>query len=150
MFSNSDLSSLVHVSYDYPTQCLQPPNRDPTPLTLTSVLNLLLELSSGVVKYGSKRHLLCPCWSHGKRYSSVRTLTVFTNNMLTREWVVTIVVLLMTLIVTGLYQYMPHHLLIMQRRALYYLFGSEGSERSLWQWMGIGNAGGNAAVLNDL
>ena len=73
-----------------------------------------------------------------------------TNNMLTRECVVTIVLLLMTLIVTGLYQYMPHHLLIMQRRALYYLFGSEGSERSLWQWMGIGNAGGSAPVLNDL
>lgn len=62
----------------------------------------------------------------------------------------TIVLLLATLILTGLYQYMPHHLVVMQRRALYYLFGSEGSERSLWQWMGIGNGGGSASALNEL
>ena len=51
---------------------------------------------------------------------------------------VSIVVLLMTLVLTGLYQYMPHHMAVMQRRATYYLFGqdSEGAERSLWQWVG--------------
>jgi len=50
--------------------------------------------------------------------------------------VVTIVLLLMTLVLTGLYQYMPQHLVVMQHRATYYLFGQEGAERSLWQWMG--------------
>ena len=59
------------------SQCLQAPNRDRTPLTLTSLPNLLLEHSYGVVKYGLKRRLLCPCWSHGKRFSSVRIPTVF-------------------------------------------------------------------------
>jgi len=52
--------------------------------------------------------------------------------------VVSIVLLLMTLVLTGLYQYMPHHLVVMQRRATYYLFGQDsgGAERSLWQWVG--------------
>jgi len=50
--------------------------------------------------------------------------------------VVTIVLLIMTLVLTGLYQYMPHHLAVMQRRSTYYLFGQEGAERSMWQWVG--------------
>jgi hypothetical protein len=48
--------------------------------------------------------------------------------------VVTIVLLLMTLVLTGLYQYMPHHLAVMQRRSTYYLFGQE--QNVLWQWVG--------------
>lgn len=40
------------------------------------------------------------------------------------------------LVVTGLIKYLPEHLVKMQGRATYYLFGQEGDERLLWQWLG--------------
>jgi len=40
--------------------------------------------------------------------------------------VMSILITLMTLVMTGLYSYMPHRVVEIQRRALYYLFG-EGS-----------------------
>ncbi|KAG5636483.1 hypothetical protein H0H81_007848 [Sphagnurus paluster] len=42
------------------------------------------------------------------------------------------------LVMTGLVKYLPQHLVIMQRRAVYYLWGQEGDERILWQWLGAG------------
>lgn len=36
---------------------------------------------------------------------------------------VTILITLMTLVMTGLYSYMPHRAVEIQRRAIYYLFG---------------------------
>jgi len=32
---------------------------------------------------------------------------------------------------------MPHHLMFLRRRAFYYLWGQEGDERLLWQWLGL-------------
>ncbi|RDB26829.1 hypothetical protein Hypma_005365 [Hypsizygus marmoreus] len=46
------------------------------------------------------------------------------------------------LVMTGLVKYLPHHLLLMQRRAVYYLWGQEGDERLLWQWLGLGAGAG--------
>ncbi|KAI6013360.1 hypothetical protein PISMIDRAFT_677159 [Pisolithus microcarpus 441] len=39
------------------------------------------------------------------------------------------------LLISGLYQYLPEHLFIMQRRASYYLWGQDGDERLLRQWV---------------
>jgi len=44
------------------------------------------------------------------------------------------------LVITGLFKYLPHHLNVMCRRAMYYLFGQEGDPR---QWFGIGKGIGN-------
>ncbi|KAJ6584310.1 hypothetical protein B0H10DRAFT_1688959, partial [Mycena sp. CBHHK59/15] len=41
------------------------------------------------------------------------------------------------LVLSGIFTYLPHHLVIMQRRAVYYLWGQEGDERLLWQWLGL-------------
>jgi len=43
--------------------------------------------------------------------------------------------LFFSLVITGLFKYLPHHLNVMCRRAMYYLFGQEGDPR---QWFGIG------------
>ncbi|KAJ7040738.1 hypothetical protein C8F04DRAFT_913096, partial [Mycena alexandri] len=42
------------------------------------------------------------------------------------------------LVCSGIVMYFPHHLVVMQRRAIYYLWGQEGGERALWQWLGFG------------
>ncbi|KAH7919519.1 hypothetical protein BV22DRAFT_1022861 [Leucogyrophana mollusca] len=39
------------------------------------------------------------------------------------------------LVVTGLYSYLPQHLVDMQHRATYYLWGQEGDEHFLRQWV---------------
>ncbi|KAG5640476.1 hypothetical protein DXG03_008381 [Asterophora parasitica] len=44
------------------------------------------------------------------------------------------------LVMTGLVKYLPEHISIMQRRAMYYLWGQEGDERLLWQWLGVSAA----------
>ncbi|KAF9042892.1 hypothetical protein BJ165DRAFT_1312883, partial [Panaeolus papilionaceus] len=49
----------------------------------------------------------------------------------------TIFALLFVLISTAIFKYMPHHLLFLRRRAIYYLWGQEGDERLLWQWLGL-------------
>ena len=41
----------------------------------------------------------------------------------------------------------------MQRRAIYYLWGQEGDERLLWQWLGLGvsaGSGGGAELHKEL
>jgi len=50
---------------------------------------------------------------------------------------VTIFGLLFLLLFSGLLKYMPHHLMFLRRRAFYYLWGQEGDERLLWQWLGL-------------
>ncbi|KDR70241.1 hypothetical protein GALMADRAFT_255127 [Galerina marginata CBS 339.88] len=50
--------------------------------------------------------------------------------------------LLFLLVFTGILQYMPHHLVVMRRRAMYYLWGQEGDERILWQWLGLATGEG--------
>ncbi|TFK70003.1 hypothetical protein BDN72DRAFT_819418 [Pluteus cervinus] len=42
---------------------------------------------------------------------------------------------LLTLLLTGLFKYLPQHLHVMQRRAVYYLSGEE-DETFLWHWIG--------------
>ncbi|KAF9465887.1 hypothetical protein BDZ94DRAFT_1132914, partial [Collybia nuda] len=49
----------------------------------------------------------------------------------------TIFVSLYILVLTGLFRFLPRHLVVMQRRAVYYLWGQEGDERLLWQWLGL-------------
>lgn len=56
---------------------------------------------------------------------------------------VTIFVSLFILVLTGLFRYLPRHLVVMQRRAVYYLWGQEGDERLLWQWLGLGVSAGS-------
>ena len=41
---------------------------------------------------------------------------------------VAILYLLLTLVVTGLYRFVPHHVPAMYSRVLYYLFGNEGAD----------------------
>lgn len=55
----------------------------------------------------------------------------------------TIFVSLFILVLTGLFRYLPRHLVVMQRRAVYYLWGQEGDERLLWQWLGLGVSAGS-------
>ncbi|KAJ7254632.1 hypothetical protein B0H12DRAFT_972904, partial [Mycena haematopus] len=45
---------------------------------------------------------------------------------------ITIFVALFTLVCSGIVTYFPQHLVVMQRRAVYYLWGQEGGERMLW------------------
>lgn len=55
---------------------------------------------------------------------------------------VTIHAIILILVLTGLFKYLPQHLNVMQRRAAYYLWGPEGDERLLLQLLGLGtNAG---------
>jgi hypothetical protein len=66
---------------------------------------------------------------------------------------VTTFALLFFLVLSGILKYMPHHLVVMRRRAVYYLWGQEGDERLLWQWLGLGageNASAAAAVIGKL
>jgi hypothetical protein len=51
---------------------------------------------------------------------------------------VTLFAALFILVCYGMVMYFPQHLMIMQRRAVYYLWGQEGGERLLWQWLGFG------------
>ncbi|KAF9450370.1 hypothetical protein P691DRAFT_665454 [Macrolepiota fuliginosa MF-IS2] len=46
------------------------------------------------------------------------------------------------LIVTALFKYLPHHIDVMQRRAVYYLWGQEGDTR---QWLGLAKGAGDGA-----
>ncbi|KAF8154710.1 hypothetical protein B0H34DRAFT_660980 [Crassisporium funariophilum] len=57
-------------------------------------------------------------------------------------------VFLFFLVFSGLLTYMPHHLVVMRRRAMYYLWGQEGDERLLWQWLGRASGEGGALNLN--
>ena len=45
-----------------------------------------------------------------------------------RAGTVAILYLLLTLVVTGLYRFVPHHVPAMYSRVLYYLFGNEGAD----------------------
>jgi len=60
----------------------------------------------------------------------------------------TILAVLFVLVFTGILKYLPHHLVVMRGRAVYYLWGQEGDERLLWQW--IGRATGEGGTLNLL
>lgn len=59
------------------------------------------------------------------------------------DFPVTIFIVLFILVLTGLLRYLPQHLIVMQRRAVYYLWGQEGDERLLWQWLGVGVSAGS-------
>ena len=82
----------------------------------------------------------CTCYLH-------RLNIVFSLSL------VTTFALLFFLVLSGILKYMPHHLVVMRRRAVYYLWGQEGDERLLWQWLGLGageNASAAAAVIGKL
>ncbi|KAF5381664.1 hypothetical protein D9615_005462 [Tricholomella constricta] len=69
---------------------------------------------------------------------SIPSLLVLTTELTPLYGLVTIFVGTFILVMTGLVKYLPEHIVIMQRRAVYYLWGQEGDERLLWQWLGIG------------
>ncbi|KAJ7705375.1 hypothetical protein B0H17DRAFT_666467 [Mycena rosella] len=50
---------------------------------------------------------------------------------------ITIFAVLFFLVCSGIIMYLPTHLGVMQNRAVYYLWGQEGGERLLWQWLGL-------------
>ncbi|KAJ3494855.1 hypothetical protein NLJ89_g10723 [Agrocybe chaxingu] len=55
------------------------------------------------------------------------------------------------LLFTGVYKYMPQHLIFLRGRAVYYLWGQEGGERFLWQWLGLAGEGMvNASLHKEL
>ncbi|KAF8664119.1 hypothetical protein AX16_000809 [Volvariella volvacea WC 439] len=62
-----------------------------------------------------------------------------------------VISVLLTLLLTGLFKYLPQHLVVMQRRAVYYLFGQEGDEKLLWQLIGsaFGQANGGPGLLKE-
>ncbi|KAH9475880.1 hypothetical protein JR316_0011440 [Psilocybe cubensis] len=60
--------------------------------------------------------------------------------------VVSVLALLFLLLSSAILKYMPHHLLFLRRRAMYYLWGQEGDERILWQWLGLTANEGSSAV----
>ncbi|KAF8066779.1 hypothetical protein FPV67DRAFT_1496409 [Lyophyllum atratum] len=65
----------------------------------------------------------------------------------------TIFVVLFILITMGLFKYLPQHVVIMHRRALYYLWGQEGDERLLWHWFGNRSStflGGRPGLYKEL
>ncbi|KAG2004705.1 hypothetical protein CC2G_003232 [Coprinopsis cinerea AmutBmut pab1-1] len=48
-------------------------------------------------------------------------------------------------------KYLPHHITVMQRRAVYYLWGQEGDVRLLWQLLGFGgNDAAGPGLLKEL
>ncbi|KAJ7621190.1 hypothetical protein FB45DRAFT_798945 [Roridomyces roridus] len=51
---------------------------------------------------------------------------------------ITIFSVLFFLICSGIVMYFPRHLRQMHGRVMYYLWGQEGDERLLWQWLGLG------------
>ncbi|KAJ3811424.1 hypothetical protein EV368DRAFT_47532 [Lentinula lateritia] len=53
-----------------------------------------------------------------------------------------------TLLATGIVRYLPHHISVMKGRAVYYLWGSESGESSVFQWLGktAGSNGGNSGI----
>ncbi|KAF8880552.1 hypothetical protein BD779DRAFT_1446183, partial [Infundibulicybe gibba] len=55
------------------------------------------------------------------------------------------------LVLTGLFRYMPRHLVEMQRRAVYYLWGQEGDVRGVRQWIwGVGVEGVGSVPHKEL
>ncbi|KAG6864731.1 hypothetical protein C0991_007473 [Blastosporella zonata] len=51
---------------------------------------------------------------------------------------VTLFFMSFVLVMTGIFKYLPEHVSLMLRRAMYYLWGQEGDERIFWQWLGLG------------
>ncbi|PPQ88190.1 hypothetical protein CVT25_005155 [Psilocybe cyanescens] len=54
--------------------------------------------------------------------------------------------MLFLLVSSAVLKYLPHHLVFMWRRAIYYLWGQEGDERILWQWLGLTAGDGSSAA----
>jgi len=52
--------------------------------------------------------------------------------------IISILAMTCMLVLTGLFKYLPQHIIIMQRRAMYYIWGQEGDELILWQWFSPG------------
>ncbi|KAF5310279.1 hypothetical protein D9619_010491 [Psilocybe cf. subviscida] len=51
--------------------------------------------------------------------------------------VISVFAVLWVAITTVIFKYLPRQLIIMRRRALYYLFGAEVDETLLWQYLGL-------------
>ncbi|KAH0579051.1 hypothetical protein H2248_003210 [Termitomyces sp. 'cryptogamus'] len=66
--------------------------------------------------------------------------STFVSSML-EPWekilLLTILFASVVLVVTGIYKYLPQQIFLIRRRAIYYLWGQEGDERLLWQWLGL-------------
>ncbi|KAF8628845.1 hypothetical protein AX17_005905 [Amanita inopinata Kibby_2008] len=60
----------------------------------------------------------------------------------------TIFAVLFILILTGVVKYLPHRLVLMQRRAEYYLWGHEAGDIKLWHNLGQTHAGWEDVAVN--
>ncbi|KAH6904216.1 hypothetical protein BKA70DRAFT_540820 [Coprinopsis sp. MPI-PUGE-AT-0042] len=49
-------------------------------------------------------------------------------------------------VMSAITKYLPQHVNIIGRRAMYYIYGQENDPRSLWQWLGV-SSGSEAAGL---
>ncbi|KII85326.1 hypothetical protein PLICRDRAFT_144982 [Plicaturopsis crispa FD-325 SS-3] len=54
---------------------------------------------------------------------------------------ITIMGLLWVFLLIGLFNYLPRHVVEMQQRTVYYLWGQEGDERLLSHWLGPNRSG---------
>ncbi|KNZ75908.1 hypothetical protein J132_00921 [Termitomyces sp. J132] len=64
-------------------------------------------------------------------------LLIPSNRKVSDYFLVTILFASVVLVVTGIYKYLPQQIFLIRRRAIYYLWGQEGDERLLWQWLGL-------------
>ncbi|KAF5391027.1 hypothetical protein D9757_003934 [Collybiopsis confluens] len=53
------------------------------------------------------------------------------------------------LLVTGIVRYLPHHVSVMKTRAVYYIWGSEYEDTSVFQWIGT-KASGHGIQYQEL
>lgn len=83
----------------------------------------------------------------GEDHTTSVGLYYLTYSLNEHSMAVTIFAFLFVLVFTGIFKYLPHHLVIMRGRAVYYLWGQEGDERLLWQWR---RAAGEGGLLKEL
>ncbi|KAF9004590.1 hypothetical protein BDQ17DRAFT_400465 [Cyathus striatus] len=58
--------------------------------------------------------------------------------------------ILLSFFLIGAFWYLPIHLLVVEKRAVYYLWGHEDDERHWWKWLGFKAAGKMSAAFNEL
>lgn len=52
-------------------------------------------------------------------------------------------------VTSAITKYLPQHVNIIGRRAMYYIYGQENDPRSLWQWIGVSSASEAAGLATS-
>ncbi|KAF9527244.1 hypothetical protein CPB83DRAFT_427834 [Crepidotus variabilis] len=60
-----------------------------------------------------------------------------------------IISFLFLLLGSSVLKYLPQHLRFLRGRAVYYLWGQDGDERLLWQWLGLVGDSANAIQVTN-